>query len=477
MYETRRQHPLAVVHAFYNYIILLVLPLLRSLTLLRGGVLAWVQGVWQDALVLACILLFGYLRWRMNVYQIADGGMVFQEGVLFRRSRYIGCDRVASVTIEHPFYLRPFHVVRLRLETDAGSRKEPDVSLLLRRDAAEEIAAAVGSVLQQKKLVRTYTPNSWSVAFLSLITSDSLTGVLFASTLISQTGRLLGQEAEERLITGLTRLMQVVAFGLPPLAAVLAMTLLGGWLLDFVKNLIRHLGFTATRDGERLQVRVGVLTVREYGLSVEKINYLQLRQSLLTRLLGYCSVMINCTGYGKEKNELAVLLPAADQREVRRGLRMILPEIRPSHGGCHPTLRTLTRFLIPPLTTLAVMLLVLAAGWYFLPGLHQLLFFLGLMSILPALWWLLVKIAAFRFVGLEVKGSTCTFHTVFGYAFYTTSAPKSKIALAELRQSLFQRMSGCCDVVIRLRSERGRKIVVQNIPQGEAENFLREFSG
>ena len=142
--------------------------------------------------------------------------------------------------------------------------------------------------------------------------------MLFASTLISQTGRLLGQEAEERLITGLTRLMQVLAFGLPPLAAVLAMTLLGGWLLDFVKNLIRHLGFTATRDGERLQVRVGVLTVREYGLSVEKINYLQLRQSLLTRLLGYCSVMINCTGYGKEKNELAVLLPAADQRSHRR---------------------------------------------------------------------------------------------------------------------------------------------------------------
>lgn len=476
MNEVKRQHPLAVVHAFGSYILLLLLPLLRSLLLLRSSFWVWVEGVWQDALVLAAFLIFGYLRWRMNTCQLLEEGVICRDGVLFRRSRYIDYRSLTSVTLERPFYIRPFKITRVRLETDAGDKKEPDVSLLLRSRDADELAAAAGRGLSGQKMIRSYKPNSLSVAFLSLLTSDSLTGVLFAATLISQTGKLLGEEAEERLITSLTRVMQLLAFGLPPAAAFLALTLLGGWLLDFVINLVNHLGFAAVRDGRQLTVRAGVLTVREYRLAVDKINFLQLRQSLLTRLLGYCSVMINCTGYGKGKNELAVLLPAADQRELRRGLRLILPEIRPSYGGCHPSKRTLTRFLIPPLTTLGVILLALGAVWHFLPGFREITFFLGLMAVLPALWWLLVKIAAFRHVGLEVKGNTCTFRTVFGYAIYTTCTPKDKIALAELRQSLFQKMSGCCDVVIRLRSEKGRRIVVQNIPQKDAEAFLTRWA-
>ncbi len=62
---------------------------------------------------------------------------------------------------------------------------------------------------------------------------NTLTGVVFASTLISQSGNLLGKEFEDQLVVKLTDIARVLAFGLPPAAALLAYILLGGWLISF----------------------------------------------------------------------------------------------------------------------------------------------------------------------------------------------------------------------------------------------------
>ena len=56
MYDPRRQHPIAVVQAFSNYILLLLFPLMRSLVLLQGNIPIWVQGVWKDVIALLSII-------------------------------------------------------------------------------------------------------------------------------------------------------------------------------------------------------------------------------------------------------------------------------------------------------------------------------------------------------------------------------------------------------------------------------------
>ena len=53
------QHPLAVVDAFSRYILLLLLPLLRSFMLFWSDFSTWISGVWLDVLVLLVILGFG----------------------------------------------------------------------------------------------------------------------------------------------------------------------------------------------------------------------------------------------------------------------------------------------------------------------------------------------------------------------------------------------------------------------------------
>ena len=206
MNDFERQHPLAVVYAFSKYIVLLLFPLLRSLMLLKGDFRAWAKGAWADILVLLLIVGFGVLQWLCVTYSLRFKGLYVESGVLLNEVRYIPYANLSSAVVERPFYLRPFRVVRVRLETDSGSRSRADVSLLLRnRQAQEMVDAGIRLLIEEPaEEPRIYQPRTLSIAILSLITSNSLTGVLFLSTFISQTGKVLGAQFEQMLVHSLT---------------------------------------------------------------------------------------------------------------------------------------------------------------------------------------------------------------------------------------------------------------------------------
>ena len=477
MSQIYRQHPLTIVHAFWKYIFLLIFPLLRSLVLVRQSFVYWLSGVWFDLLILFSIVLFGFFQWYFTTFKIQEKGLYFRKGVFFHSEQYIPYANLSSVGIDRPFYLRPFHIVRLKLETDAGKKSSPDAKMLLHRDVAEEIVSLSTIYLTDTGTVtKSYKPKAGYIAILSFITSNTLTGVLFASTFITQTGKILGQSVEDQLVYYMTRIAQIVAYKLPPAAAIAACVILGGWIVGFLINLVSHLNFYTARKGGCLYARAGILVQREYHMAVDEINCLTLRQSFITKLFGFYSAMISCTGYGKDKNELAALLPAVDSQGLRQSLHLILPEIQPTARQYKPPARTITRFLIPPCTTLLCTLAGFLLLDYLFPEFHELTLYLGIMVHIPIVWWLFVKITAFFHVGIGIRDDVYTFRSTFAYAIYTTVVHKNKIARVEVRQSLFQKMANCSDVIIYTYNERKHRLVVQNVSQDGVEEFLKSLA-
>lgn len=477
MNEIQRQHPLFVVHAFSKYLILLIFPLLRSFVLLQGNVLAWVQGTWFDILVLLGIIGAGVAQWWCIRYTLYPEGVLAFSGVLIQEKRYIPYRNFSSIVMEEPFYLLPFRAARLRLETDSGSTRHADLTLLLRRRQAEQFlncgAGRFAAEPCRAEGKRSYHPRALYIAILSLITSNTITGVLFAATFLSQSGKVLGEQFERMLLNSFTRLVQFLAFKIPPAAALAAAVLLGGWALAFLITLVSNLRFRAERKGRLLTVKSGIVTRKEYYLAVERINYVRFRQSLVTRIFGFYSAFLNCTGYGKERNELAVLLPAVGDEELKRSLRLLLPEYRISRRKYRPWIRTVSRFLIPPLTVMLGIALLFAALYLLFPRFRETTLFFALMAMVPAVWWFFVKIAAYFHVGIGIKEDIYTFRYTFGYAFFTAVLHKDKIARVEVRQSLFQKMSRCADVVVHPFSEKRAHFRLHNIQIDEVEAFLR----
>ena len=473
----RHCHPINILETTSRFWGLLILPVLRALrTLLFSGIdlRAWLQGPWFDITTLCAILALGFVSWYRYVYCLDTDCIRIRKGILLVKYRSIPYHRLSVLSVERPWYLLPFGAVHVSADTDGGAPTAPDFEITIRRrDAAALIDRCRSPFARAGDLKRIYLPKNIYIALLSLIASNSLTGVLFVSTLISGTGRVLGQQFETRIMQQLTDLANLFAFGIPPAAAVLAFTVLGGWLVSFAMNLVRHLRFCALRQGGAVDVTGGLVTRREYIIAVRRINLIELRQSLLTKLFGFYSAFIHANGYGKKKDELSVLMPAGESGELSQNLLLLLPEIPVCSPQIRPRIRYLSRFLIPPLTWIGAVTAAWILGMQWFPLWSEVFLYIGLMAEAPCVWYLLVKLVSYFHTGVGVGDDVFTFRYTYGYRIKTVAVPRRRIIKVTIRRSLFQVMSGCCDLVILTYSEGRKRHVVPNLNFREAKAMLQ----
>ena len=271
--EYKRPHPLNILENTTKYFYLLLLPLLRGLLFSRNGFYDWLSGAWFDLLIISAILLFAVLRWTFTRYACDRNGIYINRGVLATQKSYLPYRRLTMVYTEYPFYFRPFRVMRLKADTDGGYVHSTDFSVTVgKKEALRIFDLSQGVIRPAEGIKKVYHPRWFYVAILSLITSNTLSGVIFASAFISQSGSILGKEFEERLMDQLTNLARILAFGLPPAAAFVAYVILGGWLISFLMNVLRHIRFHVTRQDNCLEIRTGVITPRSYSIQASHIN-------------------------------------------------------------------------------------------------------------------------------------------------------------------------------------------------------------
>lgn len=441
-------HPIHILETTSRFWALLLLPVLRALrTLLFSGVdlRAWLQGAWFDITTLCAILALGFVSWYRYVYCLDATCIRIRKGIFLVKYRTIPYDKLSVLSVERPWYLLPFGAVRISADTDGGLPTSPDFEITIRRrDAAALIDRCRSPFARAGDLKRIYLPKNIYIALLSLIASNSLTGVLFVSTLISGTGRVLGRQFETRIMQQLTDLANFFAFGIPPAAAVLAFTVLGG-----------------------------LITRRQYIIAVRRINLIELRQSLLTKLFGFYSAFIHANGYGKKKDELSVLMPAGESGELSQNLLLLLPEIPVCPPQIRPHIRYLSRFLIPPLAWIGAVTTAWILGMQWFPLWSDVFLYIGLMAEGPCVWYLLVKLVSYFHTGVGVGDDVFTFRYTYGYRIKTVAVPRRRIIKVTIRRSLFQVMSGCCDLVILTYSEGRKRHVVPNLNFREAKAMMQ----
>lgn len=473
MQQYRHSHPINIVEHTTKFLILLILPLLRTLILSRDGFAAWLNGAWFDLAVILVILLLGIWRWYRYVYRLDPSGISIKQGVFFPKKRFIQYTRLSVVAVERPYYLLPFFAVRVSADTDGGAPTTPDFQVTIFKSQEEEFLTKVDApFVTRAELKKVYLPKNFYIAVLSFINSNSLTGVIFAATFISGAGKVVGGEFDKKVMNQLTSLATVIAAGLPPIAAIVGFTVLGGWLLSFLITLVRHLRFSSERQGGRLIIRSGLITKREYHIAVKRINVIELQQSFLTKLFGFYTGFIHSNGYGKRKDELSVLMPAGDGHAIARNLDMLLPEIPLCKTTLKPSLKFLSRFMIPPLSWIGgVSAGLLLLNWLF-PTFSDITLYIGIMAQIPCFWYLGVKIVSFFHTGVGETESAYTFCYTYGYKIKTIAVPKKRIVKLTLRRSLFQVMSGCCDLVILTFSEGKKRHVVPNVSFSEAKKIM-----
>ena len=401
--KTYRMHPVNILENLSNFFWLLIFPVIRGLFTFRGGLIAWVQGAWFDLAVVAFIVLLATLRWAALTYQFDEEGILIRDRFIFCSKLYVPYQKIACLASERPFWYRPIHAVHLRADTNAGTRWNYDFTLTVSEKTAEQVMKLNGVRLVKRNGVRrAYQSGSLYVALLAFISSNTLTGVLFLSALITQSGNLLGKEFEERVIQGITGVAKQLAVGVPPVAALIGLLLAGGWVVAFVLNMVRNYNFYVARQNSKISIRSGLFNRKHYTLDVSRVNLIESKQTLTTKWIGVNSIFAHCSGYGKSKNELAVLIPAVSKKRLNKSVAEIVPEYQFSKREICPHIEMLSRFLFPPVAIILVLLGLIWAGCCFIPAFSEVILFFGLMLEVLPLWWLGVKITSYYHTGVGV---------------------------------------------------------------------------
>ncbi len=472
----KRQHPIKIISYISRNIWMLLIPLVRGLMALQWDLFSWVKGAWLDILVL--LLLFGSAvwRWSRSYFGIENGCVVYKNGVLWQESFSIPIDRFCAVTGERKLLYKPFNAVVLHLDTFSGNIAAPDLTLIMRRKDYREV---FGEFYEKKYNRRSspkalYYPRKSHLVLFSFVFSSTLSGILYVAAFIYQAGDVSAEFIEKHFMTAVTDVTSKLALGIPPVATALAAILLGGWLISFISNLIRHIGFHLDRKEDIITIKTGFFTNRHYLMDIKKIVYADIRQNLLMKIFRIMSVQVNCPGYGKQKNEIPVLIPITTKEQVLSTLNLILPGFRVMKSELKPRFSGFFRHLMTPMTIGIWAAVAYFAVIWLLPMYKILADYLLITIEIPMIWMLIVKIIGFFDTGIADDGDNLCVRYHFGYALHTILLPKSRISKITVTQTIFQVITNCAHIRIFTNGEASVWHTVLAVDLDDTEDFLRK---
>ena len=398
----------------------------------------------------------------------------FQEGFFFRRTTAIPADRITVVASVRSLWLRPFGVSLIQAETPAGSNQKADFKLYLSAGDTGQLfqthAAGEDPAPEQTRL---YRPKNASVLLLSLFTSNSLVGLLLLAALLKNLGDIVGEDLAHRLMTRLGSLGELLAFGVPPAAAMAALVALLGWSVAFLSEFLRNKNFLAVRTGRVLNVHRGLFTLRSVSVLVHRIGFVELRETALSRLLGLGSVWLHAVGIAHRDEDLLPVIPIVRLVHLPGLLDSLLPEFRPGPVTLRPVKGSFLRFAGTPLAAMAG----LAAGGWVLgrlwPEWQELTLWFALGAGLVCLWFLWVRILDLHTAGIGYTDGDFTLRYSKRFTLHTVILPRQSVVGVTLRQSVFQAMRGSCDLLLDSFDQGRRRHRVRNLSRQEVERLLR----
>ena len=468
-----REHPLRILRYCTKYLWLLIFPIIRGAYhfTTTEDLVKWVRGAWIDILILTAIVGFGWLVWFFRKFTIENGQIYVQDGFIFTRRRYLPLRNLSAMTVEYPLWLRPVGAVYLSCDTASGLLEATDIKLMIHRRHEPLFLEAVPCVRQGERQHYRHRGGVWRVLLFSLIFSSGLSSAVYLAFFWFQSGRIAHDLIEEfRLTEHLNTFSEELAArleGIPPAAVTVGIIILSMWLLSFIRNVIRYGGFEMQSDQHIVSIKSGLVTRRRFQLVNRKINFVDLRQNLLTKLCRISSLAVNIPGYGNQQGSIPVCLPILTRKELNATLPMLFPGIRITHRTLRPPWDAWFSYICMPLYA---GLLVLPAMhnarkllpqitviMQFVPHITDVLDFLQVMLFIPIVWKLIIQIVAYRTTGLSITDGRICVRYCSWTTFHTVIADTDTIVKVRIHRHFWHRWTGKCHVLLYFQSEVMRR--------------------
>lgn len=320
------------------------------------------EGLWivlALAVLLAVLIGNRLLVWARTFIHIEDNAIIIEKNTVSKKKNTIGIKNISNINLEQNLFEMLVGTCKVKLDTNSLSTADKtDVKIVLKKADAEAFRQEI--IFRMQAFGGDYVPentescisgnnNLTDAGKISAAAGtdafredndydvradfgDIIQHGLFSINIFSVILLLGGIAATVGAVVQVVQNPGFIRSLLGAAAGILvAVSIVFSALWDTVKDFVKYYDFRAKRRGDRLFIRYGLLKKMEYTVPVDKIQALQIHQSLVARICGrYMAEIVN-VGMGDEKEEKnSFLVLYCTKEKLRQQLELLLPELAPA---------------------------------------------------------------------------------------------------------------------------------------------------
>lgn len=264
-----------------------------------------------------------------QTYELTENALIFRKGIFVKQEIIVPYERMQTIKKNQWFYMVPFGLVRLMVETAAHSGKEAEVDLPM-------VPYALYDELQARRRNETLMKPKEKVqqADFALSSKDLLIFALTELTLLAPVFLMLGalefipDSLQDRLLGNFSHMIILAAVGFFCIAYLLCA------IYMILKTVLKYADFQIFQESTgALRIEYGLIEQKSQVIPMSKIQGVRIKQNIFRLFLGLVSVDLLIAG-GQEKQEgekeslttHPILIPVTKVSEVEVYLTHFLPD-------------------------------------------------------------------------------------------------------------------------------------------------------
>ena len=264
-----------------------------------------------------------------QTYELTADALIFRKGIFVKQEIIVPYERMQTIKKNQWFYMVPFGLVRLMVETAAHSGKEAEVDLPLVPYALyDELQARRRNETLMKPKEETRQPD------FALSSKSLLIFALTELTLLAPVFLMLGalefipDSLQDRLLGNFSHMIILAAVGFFCIAYLLCA------IYMILKTVLKYADFQIFQESTgALRIEYGLIEQKSQVIPMSKIQGVRIKQNIFRLFLGLVSVDLLIAG-GQEKQEgekeslttHPILIPVTKASEVENYLTHFLPD-------------------------------------------------------------------------------------------------------------------------------------------------------
>lgn len=279
--------------------------------------------------------IYNFLVWRKTYISIQDGTIILERNTINKKINTFGIKNIANINIEQNVFERIISTCKVKIDTDSRSTAdETDIEIVLKKDTANEFKKLIMQSINKSK------ENENSQGSLDSMYDEVEDYDEYIDYDINYSnGDILKHCFYNigimELLINIAVFIGIFVYGINQedhtlksfiIQSIIIIANFGSIFKNLFGDYIKYYNFKSLRKNDKIYLNYGLFTKAEYSIPVDRINAININQTILSRIFNKYKVDISVVGLGDDENEVSQIILFESKDMLVERFNLLLPE-------------------------------------------------------------------------------------------------------------------------------------------------------